>query len=140
MANLEFETEAARARLASVHVAEEAYSQSLAAELGFRQLTPDDIERTHRGGETPEERIVRKQIEPTTRQVEQFGVAHFNSVPTLEETENILPTMRELEALIEGHDREALPGTLRDSVIATLAGACSQIAKIQTLDCETELG
>lgn len=140
MANLEFETEAARARLASVHVAEEAYSRSLAAELGFRQLTPDDIERTHRGGETPEERIVRKQIEPTTRQVEQFGVAHFNSVPTLEEAENMLPTMRELEALIEGHDREALPGTLRDSVIATLAGACSQIAKIQTLDCETELG
>ena len=35
MANLEFETEAARARLASVHVAEEAYSQSLAAELGL---------------------------------------------------------------------------------------------------------
>jgi hypothetical protein len=138
--NLELETEDARSRLASVHAAEAAHSQSVAAELGFRQLMPDDIERRHRGGETPEERIVRKQIEPTTMQVEQFGVAHFNSVPTLEEAENILPSMRELEALIEGHDREALPGTLRDSVIATLAGACRQIAKIQTLDSETELG
>lgn len=140
LGNLELKTEEARSRLAAVRAAEAAYSQSVAAELGFRQLAPDDIERTHRSGETPEERIARKQIEPTTRLVEQFGVAHFNSAPTLEEAESILPSMRELEALIEGHDGETLPGTLRDSVIATLAGACSQIAKVQTLDCETELG
>lgn len=138
--NVPLETEGARSRLASIYAAEVTFSHSVADDLGFRQLTPDDIDRMDRGGETPEERTIRRQIEPTTSLVEQFGVAHFNSAPTLEEAENILPSMRELETLINDHDGDALPGIMRDSMIATLAGACSQIAKLKSLDCETELG
>ena len=140
LGGLELETDDARARLASVVAAEAASSQSSAMELGFRQLTPDDIERMHRGGETSEERAACQQIEPATRQVEQFGLAHFNSAPTLEEAGGILTSMQALEVLIAAEGRDTLPETVRDSVIATLAGASSQIAKIQTMNCETELG
>ena len=54
--------------------------------------------------------------------------------------EGLQTPMDELVALLESPDETALSGALRDSVIAGLAGACAQIAKIQSLDSETDLG
>jgi hypothetical protein len=108
--------------------------------LGFGQMTPEDVERMHRHGESPEERSARKRIEPTTKKVEQFGMQHMNNVPSLEEAQSILAPMEEVIALLESTEEASLPGNLRDSVVASLAGACAEVAKIPTLDCEATLG
>jgi hypothetical protein len=109
-------------------------------EFGFRQMSPDDVDWRHRDGETPEERNARMRIEPITKQVEEFGIRLFNSVASPEEADALLTPMMELVALLESRDDTTLPGGLRDSVIAGLAGACKQITKTQSLDCETDLG
>ena len=137
---VELTTDAARTRLASVKASAAANAQREPATLGFGQMTPEDIERMHRHGESPEERSVRKRIEPTTKKVEQFGMQHTNAVPSLDEAESILRPMEDLVALLESTDEASLPGNLRDSVVASLAGSCAEIAKIPALDCETTLG
>ena len=103
-------------------------------------MTPEDIERIHGHGESPEERSARKRIAPTTKKVEEFGMQHINKVPSLDEAQSILAPMEDLVALLESTDEASLPGILRDSVVASLAGACAEIAKIPTLDCEATLG
>jgi hypothetical protein len=137
---LELATEAAKSRLADIKAADAARVQREVTEFGFRQMPLDNVDWMHRNGETPEERSARNRIEPITKQVEEFGIRHFNSVPSPEEADALLTPMVELVALLESPDETTLPGGLRDSVIAGLAGACKQIAKIQSLDCETDLG
>jgi hypothetical protein len=48
--------------------------------------------------------------------------------------------IEELVALLESPNGPTVPEKLKDSLIASLAGACAQVAKIPTLDCETDLG
>ena len=83
LGDVELTTDAARTRLASVKASAAANAQREPATLGFGQMTPEDIERMHRHGESPEERSVRKRIAPTTKKVEQFGMQHINKVPSL---------------------------------------------------------
>jgi hypothetical protein len=137
---LELVTEAAKSRLTTINAADAARVRREVTEFGFRQMPPDDVDWMHRDGETQEERGARKRIEPITKQVEEFGIRHFNSVPSQEEADALLTPIVELVALLESPDEATLPGGLRDSVIAGLAGACKQITKIQSLDCETDLG
>jgi hypothetical protein len=133
-------TKAAQKRLASLKAADAAPSQVEPGFRGFGQFSPDDIYRRQLEGETEEEWTIRKRIEPTTGVVEQFGVRFINGAPSIQETEEILPKMEELIALVDSPEEATLPGRLRDSVIGGLAGACAQIAKIEMLDCETDLG
>ena len=133
-------TKAAQKRLASLKAADAAALQVGPGLRGFGQFSPDDIYRRQLEGETEEERTIRKRIEPTTEAVEQFGVKFINGIPSIREAEAILPKMQELVALVDRPDEATLPGRLRDSVIGGLAGACAQIAKIETLDLETDLG
>jgi hypothetical protein len=58
----------------------------------------------------------------------------------MEEAEAMLRPMEELVALLESPDEPTVPEKVKDSVIASLAGCCAQVAKIPTLDCETALG
>jgi hypothetical protein len=140
LGDVELTTDAARTRLASVKASAAANAQREPATLGFGQMTPEDIERMHRHGESPEERSARKRIAATTEKVEQFGMQHFNKVPSLDEAQSILAPMEDLVALLESKDEASLPGNLRDSVVASLAGACAEVAKIPTLNCEATLG
>lgn len=140
LGDLEVATDAARTRLASVKASAAAKAQRKPATLGFGQMTPEDIERMHRQGESAEERSARKRIEPTKKKVEQFGMQHTNNVPSVDEAQSILAPMGELIALLESTEEASLPGNLRDSVLASLAGTCAEIAKIPGLDCEGTLG
>jgi hypothetical protein len=137
---VELTTDAARARMASMRASVAANAQRESATLGFGQMTPEDVERMHRQGESSEERSARKRIEPTTKRVEQFGMQHSNNVPSLDEAESILSPMEDLVALLESTDESSLPGKLKDSAVATLAGSCAEIAKIPALDCKATLG
>jgi hypothetical protein len=133
-------TKAAQKRLRSLKAADAAALQVKPDLRGFGQFSPADIYRRQLEGETEEEWTIRKRIEPTTEVVEQFAVRFINGAPSIPETEAIVPKMEELIALVDSPKEATLPGRLRDSVIGGLAGASAQIAKIEPLDCETEIG
>jgi hypothetical protein len=107
---------------------------------GFGQLSPEDAEELHHSGETPGESAARQQVKPFSKTVEEFGSRHMNGVPPLEESEAILPAMLKLVAFLEDREVPILSEKLKDSVLASLAGTCAEIARDSTLDCETGLG
>jgi hypothetical protein len=59
LGDVELATDAAQSRLNFIKAAAAANAQQRPAFLGFGQMSPDDIERMHRQGETAEERSVR---------------------------------------------------------------------------------
>ena len=140
LGEIELVREAARSRMASLKARISANALTIPASSGFFQLSPDEVERMYHRGESPEERSARDHVRPIIEPIEQFGSRHINGVPTFEEAETTLRQMEELVVQLERTDESKLPEKLRDSIVASLAGACAHIARIPTLDCGTDLG
>jgi hypothetical protein len=107
---------------------------------GFFQASPEEAGEMDRRGETSEERSARERIRPFIDPVVQFESRHINSVPTLEEAETMLRPIEQLLAVLESTGEPELPEKLKNTLIASLALACSKIATVPTLDCGTDLG